>query len=192
MSKAITLYDVIFGPGGKRYSYLAGGEEYAVDECVVVPAGKGGREAVVQIAAVRSCEPGELRVPAEQLKTIIRRADEAESKAFGKPAAAKAKAPKTPAKPDSSYIAEGLQSDGSLLICYEDYGVEAFGGMDYEVTYKLNPENTKKLHAYLSARYTGGIEYMILQECGPGYRRKALTELFSEAGVEYTKFTWIA
>ena len=35
------------------------------------------------------------------------------------------------------------------------------------------------------------IEYMILQECGPGYRRKALTELFSEAGVEYTKFTWI-
>ena len=64
--------------------------------------------------------------------------------------------------------------------------------MDYEVTYKLNPENTKKLHTYLSARYTGGIEYMIVQECGPGYRRKALTELFSEAGVEYTSFTWMS
>lgn len=189
MSTPITLYDVVFVPGGKRYSYLAGADVYAVGECVVVPAGKDGREAVVQIEAVRGCEPGELTVP---LKTILRRASEAESKAFGKPAAAKAKAPRTPAKPDSLYIAEGLQPDGSLIICYEDYGVESFGGMDYEVTYKLNPENTEKLHAYLSARYTGGIEYMILQECGPGYRRKALTELFSEAGVEYTSLTWMS
>lgn len=189
MSTPITLYDVVFVPGGKRYSYLAGADGYAVGECVVVPAGRDGREAVVQIAAVRSCKPEGLLVP---LKTILRRASEAESKAFGKPAAAKAKAPRTPAKPDSSYIAEGLQPDGSLIICYEDYGVEAFSGMDYEVTYRLNPENTAKLRAYLSARYTGGIEYMIVQECGPGYRRKALTELFSEAGVEFEQFTWIA
>lgn len=139
MSTPITLYDVVFVPGGKRYSYLAGADGYAVGECVVVPAGKGGREAVVQIAAVRSCEPSELRVPEEQLKTIIRRADEAESESFAK--AEVHKKPKVKAAPakqsDDTYISDGLQPDGSLVISYEDYGVESFGGMDYEVIYKL-------------------------------------------------------
>lgn len=194
MSTPITLYDVVFVPGGKRYSYLAGGEEYEVGECVVVPAGKDGREAVVQIAAVRSCEPGELRVPEGQLKTIIRRASEAEREAFGKAEASrKPKAKAAPAKQsDDTYISEGLQPDGSLVISYEDYGVESFGGMDYEVIYKLEPDAVKKLKAYLSAGHTGSIECMIREECGPGYRKKALTELFEEAGVEYKYFTWIS
>lgn len=168
MSTPITLYDVVFGPGGKRYSYLAGGEEYAVDECVVVPA--------------------------EQLKTILRRASDAESKAFGKAESSKkTKAKAAPAKQsDDTFISDGLQPDGSLVISYEDYGVESFGGMDYEVIYKLEPDAVKKLRAYLSAGHTGSIEYMIREECGPGYRKKALTELFEEAGVEYKYSTWIS
>lgn len=50
----------------------------------------------------------------------------------------------------------------------------------------------KKLRAYLSASHTGSIECMIREECGRGYRKKALTELFEEAGVEYKYFTWIS
>lgn len=71
-------------------------------------------------------------------------------------------------------------------------GKNIMDGMDYEITYELNPENTKKLHEYLSVKHNGGLEHMIIQECGPGYRKKALVELFEEAGVEYNHFSWIS
>ena len=36
-------------------------------------------------------------------------------------------------------------SDGSASLGYEDYGVEIFGGADYEVTYLLDKANFNKL-----------------------------------------------
>lgn len=193
----ITLYDVVFATGGKRYSYLAGTLNYDLEEYVVVPVGRDDQEKVAKIVEMKHYSPSELRLPVEQLKTILRRASAAEREAFEKqssrtPKKAKGKTNKASFATDDAYITEGLQRDGSLIICYEDYGVDSFDGMDYEVIYELNPENTKKLQEFLSAKYTGNIEYMIIQECGLGYRKKALTELFEEAGVEYSHFSWIS
>lgn len=193
----ITLYDVVFTTDGKRYSYLAGTLDYDIEEYVVVPVGRGEIETVAKIVAMKHCSTSELLLPVEQLKTILRRASTEEREAFNKstlttPKKSKEKTDKTSFAADNTYISEGIQSDGSLILCYEDYGVDAFDGMDYEVTYELNPENTKKLQEFLSAKYTGNIEYMIIQECGLGYRKKALTELFEEAGVEFSHFSWIS
>ena len=39
--------------------------------------------------------------------------------------------------------------DGSIILSYEDYNVEAFGGADYEAIYELSKENADKLKEIL-------------------------------------------
>ena len=73
-----------------------------------------------------------------------------------------------------------------------DYGSELFGGMDVEVIYKLDPDETEKLRAFLAERYVGSIESMLMQECGQNFMKRGPMELFEEAGVKYEKFVWIS
>ncbi len=68
-----------FSLTGKGIVYLVGGENYDIGEFVVVPVGRNGRETIAKIEAVRNCGH---QLPDEQLKTIIRRAREAECEAF--------------------------------------------------------------------------------------------------------------
>lgn len=188
---SFVLYDVIFTPGGKRYSYLAE-EDYAVGDFVVVPVGQTGREAVVQIVERRTNQDEN----GVQLKKILRRANEAEVASFGKVTSHKPKKTKeqkyTGDTPKNSSIYEGFQEDGSFVFSYEDYGVDFYDGADVEVIYKLDAENAEKLRMFLGKKYVGGLEYMLVQECGSDYRKKAPTELFDEAGVKYESFTWIS
>ncbi len=159
-------------------------------------AGKDGHESAVRVVSKRRCPVDDMPFPLEKMKHILRRATEDEITVFNQERRSKGKKITKKfvkeAYNGEPYTSEGVQRDGSIIICHEDYGVDSFDGMDYEITYELNPENTKKRQEYLSAKYTGGIEYMIIQECGLGYRKKALTELFEEAGVEFSHFSWIS
>lgn len=196
LENKMNTYDVEFTPGGKTYSYIAD-DSYNVGDMVIVCAGRDNHETVVRIVSKKASGDVGLTVPPEKLKRILRCANEEERKAFSK-----TKVSKTHKKPHSDYStqeqnsrpyeADGLQPDGSLVVSYEDYASEFFGGMDVEVIYKLDADNTERLRIYLSEKYTGSIESMLMQECGQNYMKKGPMELFEEAGVKYEKFVWIS
>ncbi len=193
MEDNVELCSVEFFANGRMYSYLAENDYYSVGDLVVVCAGKDNHEATVRIVAKKPYDSAALPIPVEQMKYILRLATEEEKCAFAKVHLPKLKK-KNPlydyskdSSNDTSYVAEGLQSNGSFVISYSD----SYDGMDVEVNYNLDPENTEKLRAFLSEKYKGGLESMLIQECGHGYQKKSLTELFDEIGVKYGHFTWI-
>ena len=47
---------------------------------------------------------------------------------------------------------------GKISIGYEDYGVSEFGGGDFEKTYYLDKENSKKFVKALKKEYKGSLE----------------------------------
>lgn len=53
-------------------------------------------------------------------------------------------------KENTSGILTAENADGSLVLGYIDYGVEFFGGGDYEVTIALDADNAKLLKASLA------------------------------------------
>ena len=196
--KKILLLDVEFSPGGKAYSFLTDEYDYDVGDLVVVPSGKNDTETTVRVVAKRQCDAGREPFPVDRMKRILRRANEDEVTNFIKTERQETK--KVSAKENSerkikersTYVAEGLQPDGSFVFSYEDYGVDSFDGMDIETTYILDAENTEKLRLYLSKKYVGSLESMLAQECGQDYRKKAAIELFEEAGIKYKSSCWIS
>lgn len=194
MEGSVEVCDVEFFPNGRLYSYFAEKDYYSVGDIVIVCANKDNHEASVRIVGKKPYVPSTSQIPAEQMKHILRLASEEEKSAFAKPHHPKPKKKKPPydyskvESNDSPYVAEGLQPDGSFVISYSD----SYDGMNVEVTYSLDPENTEKLRAFLSERYKGSLESMLIQECGCGYREKGLSELFDEIGLKYGHFTWIS
>ena len=53
------------------------------------------------------------------------------------------------------------EKDGEVSIGYADYGVSAFGGGDFEKTYYLDKENSKKFVSALQKEYRGSLKEMI-------------------------------
>lgn len=191
------ICDVEFTPGGKTYSYIADDEPFNVGDMVIVCAGMDNHETVVRIVSKRPSRDTDVSVPNEKLKHILRRADEKERATFPKSKAPKAKKKSHPnygtqETNNRPYETDGLQPDGSLVVSYADYGSEFFGGMDVEVIYKLDADDTEKLRTFLSKKYVGSIESMLLQECGQNFMKKGPMELFEKAGVKYEKFVWIS
>ena len=193
----IVLCSVEFSSGGKTYSYMDESASFKEGDIVLVQAGKENHESVVRIVSKKRCSVDCLPLPLEKIKSIIRRANEEEMASFRQSGQLKSKKKnskqsKKVAHREEPNVSEGVQPDGSLVFSYEDYAVELFDGMDYEVTYKLDAENAEKLREYLSKKYKGSLMYMIEQECGYGYRKKSVTELFDEVGVRYDHFVWIS
>ena len=190
------IYNVQFTPKGKPYSYISDDDSLNVGDVVIVCAGKDNHEAAVRIVSKRPSCDAESSVPVGELKRILRAANEEERVAF-----AKTKKPEikksanaghtAPEQNNRPYETDGLQPDGSLVVSYADYGSEFFGGMDVEVIYKLDPDETEKLRAFLAERYVGSIESMLIQECGQNFMKRGPMELFEEAGVKYERFVWI-
>ena len=197
LENKMIICNVEFAPAGKTYSYVADDEVFNVGDMVIVCAGKDNHETVVRIVSKQDPCDARLSVPVEKLKHILRHADEKERSAFPK-----LKTPKAITKSNLDHAAQettnrpyetdGLQPDGSLVVSYADYGSEFFGGMDVEVIYKLDADDTEKLRTFLSKKYVGSIEAMLMQECGQNFMKKGPMELFEEAGVKYEKFVWIS
>lgn len=189
------LYEVEFFPGGKTYSYISDKDSFSKGDIVIVNAGSNNHETAVRIVAKKELTADSIRFPMEQIKHILRLANEQESQEFARLKKRKENELKKSLekqKSEITYVSEGMQPDGSFIFSYEDYGVDSFDGMDIETTYILDAENTEKLRLYLSKKYMGSLESMLAQECGQDYRKKAAIELFEEAGVEYKHFSWIS
>ena len=83
-------------------------------------------------------------------------------------------------------------TDGSIRILYEDYGVEMFGGGDYEATYVLDSENRKLLEDYLKdSGNQGALEEMLISEFGKSLEKKSFAAVCDANGIKYELNTWI-
>ena len=84
------------------------------------------------------------------------------------------------------------QNDSGILLSYEDYDVELLGGHDYEVNYRIDAENAKKLRSYLMEKHTGTLEEMIAEEFGINLDKKSFSQTCKDEGSSFELFTWLS
>lgn len=82
------------------------------------------------------------------------------------------------------------EQDGRISIGYADYGVSQFGGGDFERTYYLNEENSKKLVTALQKDYQGTLEDMLEAAFGKGFKDPVFWEFCKQNGIQYSSSTW--
>ena len=80
--------------------------------------------------------------------------------------------------------------DSKISIGYEDYGVSQFGGGDFEKTYYLDEENSKKFVSGLQKEYRGSLEEMIEAAFGYGFDDSKFWRFCREHSIEYSSSTW--
>lgn len=69
---------VEFDEYGQEYTYIADTDDYAVDDLVVVPAGRDNHEAVVKILSIEYGQPENAPFPVEKTKHILRKYEKQE------------------------------------------------------------------------------------------------------------------
>ena len=79
---------------------------------------------------------------------------------------------------------------GEISIGYEDYGVSEFGGGDFERTYYLNKENSKKLVVALKKEHRGSLAHMIEAAFGKSFNDPLFWDFCKKHGIEYSSSTW--
>ena len=79
---------------------------------------------------------------------------------------------------------------GKISIGYEDYGVSEFGGGDFEKTYDLDKENSKKFVKALKKEYKGSLEKMIEAAFGIEFSDPDFWDFCEEHEIEYSSSTW--
>ena len=77
-----------------------------------------------------------------------------------------------------------------ISIGYEDYGVSEFGGSDYEKTYILDKENSKKFVKALKREYRGNLKKMITEAFGENFSDPDFWDFCKANGIEYTSTSW--
>ena len=83
-------------------------------------------------------------------------------------------------------------SPSGLRVSCEDFGVECFGGSDYEYIYTFDRINRKKLWKLLrSKNVAGSMEEMIREYFGVSLEKVPFGCFCDEHGIEYDLFTWV-
>ena len=77
-----------------------------------------------------------------------------------------------------------------ISIGYEDYGVSEFGGGDFEKTYYLDKENSKKFVKALKKEYKGSLKKMIEEAFGTNFCDPDFWEFCRKNDIKYTYSTW--
>ena len=80
--------------------------------------------------------------------------------------------------------------NNKISIGYEDYGVSRFGGGDFEKTYYLDEDNSKKFVSELQKEYSGSLEKMIEAAFGRGFSDPKFCDFCRNHGIEYSSSTW--
>jgi len=79
---------------------------------------------------------------------------------------------------------------GAISIGYADYGVSEFGGGDFERTYYLNKENSRRLVAALRREHRGSLEKMLEEAFGRSFNDSAFWDFCKREGIDYSTSTW--
>jgi len=82
------------------------------------------------------------------------------------------------------------KSDTGISIGYEDYGVSQFGGGNFEKTYYLDKDNSKRLENALKKEYTGTLEEMIEAAFTRSFNDRLFWDFCNRHGIDYSTSTW--
>lgn len=88
---------------------------------------------------------------------------------------------------NSSGLLFTLNRDGSAVIGYEDYGVESFGGSDYEVMYYLDETNLELLVECLSVTSRGNIKDDLITKFGENFNSNYFETFCQDNNIEYKR-----
>ena len=80
--------------------------------------------------------------------------------------------------------------DGSIIVGYVDYGVEFFGGRDYESFYELDRENADKLRAYFTDAGYANLKDGLIDKVGKNFNDSEFFKLCNTLGIKYKHTTW--
>jgi thiamine monophosphate kinase len=84
-------------------------------------------------------------------------------------------------------------SESTLVVNYEDFDVECFGGGDYEVTYTLDKDNRQKLYDALKDEgLQGCLEEMILSHFGEYLDKGSFCFYCDKRNIKYELFTRVS
>lgn len=82
------------------------------------------------------------------------------------------------------------EKDGKISIGYADYGVSQFGGGDFEKTYYLDAENSKKFILSLKKTYSGTLEEMIEAAFGRNFSDPIFWDFCKRNEIKFSSSTW--
>ncbi|MBO5850904.1 MAG: hypothetical protein J6R29_01060 [Clostridia bacterium] len=82
------------------------------------------------------------------------------------------------------------EKDDGISIGYTDFGVSEFGGMDFERTYYLDKENSKKFKDSLKKEYKGTLKQMITSAFTENFSDQKFWDFCKEHDIKYTTSTW--
>ena len=91
---------------------------------------------------------------------------------------------------DTSGIMVTENDDGTIELFYVDFGVEEFGGHDFECTYNLDFENSEKLRNALKKQYTGTLKEMIVSAFTEVFSARKFREFCRENEIQYDVSFW--
>ena len=83
------------------------------------------------------------------------------------------------------------QKKGEISIGYEDYGVSEFGGGDFEQTYSMDKENSKKFVDALKKQYAGSLEEMIEAAFGRNFCDRDFWDFCKQNDIAYSSSRWV-
>ncbi|MGI6608457.1 MAG: hypothetical protein ACOX1F_05725 [Erysipelotrichaceae bacterium] len=75
--------------------------------------------------------------------------------------------------------------DGSVSLGYEDYGVEIFGGYDYEVTYHLDKTDFEMLCKCLNLSENDNIKNALIKKFGYTFNSIAFEDFCKENKIAF-------
>ena len=82
------------------------------------------------------------------------------------------------------------ETDDGIQIGYEDYGVSAFGGGNFERTYTLNKDNAQAFVSALKKEYDGTLEKMLEAAFGKNFSDRVFWDFCKRNEIDYSSSTW--
>lgn len=80
--------------------------------------------------------------------------------------------------------------DGGITLEVVDYGVEQFGGGEWESRYDLDSENAALLKSELEKTHTGTFAEMCKAEFGEGFNTLEFEGYCKERSIKYSHSSW--
>ncbi|MDI9541121.1 MAG: hypothetical protein QM204_06625 [Bacillota bacterium] len=81
--------------------------------------------------------------------------------------------------------------DGSVILGYEDYGVDIFDGYDYEVNYRLDKSNFKLLCKCLNLTANERVEDLLIKKFGYNFDSIAFETFCKQHKIVYARYIHI-
>ena len=91
---------------------------------------------------------------------------------------------------DTSGIKVTEKEDGTVELFFVDFGVEEFGGHDYECTYILDKDNATKFRNELSKLYSGTLEEKVISAFTKNFSVSKFNKFCQANGIDFQKTTW--